>query len=115
MKLNDAQLATVLAALRYYQGHGLGDPTDRPLHIHDIATDGDTISSLNSEGIDELCELLNCEPDYDGTVCPHCGSDQIEGDGVRVESPHAFQEVWCLECEKTWTDVYKLTGFNPTN
>lgn len=58
--LTPAQLATVLAALRYYQEQGLGDPDNRPLHIHEIAADApDVVASLDDAGIDELCEKLN--------------------------------------------------------
>ena len=51
-------MSTILAALRFYQSKGLGDPDNRPLDIHDIATDGDCIS-LDEHGIDDLCEAIN--------------------------------------------------------
>lgn len=61
VQLNHRELSTVLAALRYYQQQGLGDPENRPSEIHDIATDGNTVlSSLDDEDIDRLCERLNC-------------------------------------------------------
>ena len=50
---------TILAALRYYQQRGLGDPAQRPTEIHAIATDGDEDSSLDAAGIDDLCDRLN--------------------------------------------------------
>lgn len=58
--LNDRQLSTVLAALRYWQdcgGAGL-DPEAREL-IEDIATNGGSHEKLSSDEIDELCEELN--------------------------------------------------------
>lgn len=58
-ELSGQDLNTVLAAMRYYQMRGLGDPASRPLDIHEIATNGDTEISLDAEGIDELCERLN--------------------------------------------------------
>jgi len=58
LTLDKSQVNTVLAALRYYQQHGQGDPCNRSLAIHDIAVDGDEIS-LDASGIDELCEYLN--------------------------------------------------------
>lgn len=61
--INETELATILAALRYYQQEGLGDPANRPDEIHDIATsneDVEIMSSLDDEGIDQLCEHLNC-------------------------------------------------------
>lgn len=58
--LDDAEHATVLAALRFYQSHGQGDPANRRDDIHDIATNSDkVVSSLDDEGIDALCERLN--------------------------------------------------------
>jgi hypothetical protein len=58
MTLNNRELATVLAALRYWQREGLMSAG----HEQDIATDGDTFEPLNAEDIDALCERLNCEP-----------------------------------------------------
>lgn len=60
-RLTDEQHATVLAALRYYQQNGLGEPANRPIQIHEIATNADEVISLNDEGIDQLCEQLNIE------------------------------------------------------
>ena len=60
MKLISTQeLATILAALRYYQEKGLGDPANRSADIHEIATDGDEVISLDANDIDDLCERLN--------------------------------------------------------
>lgn len=56
--LNNQQLATILAALRYYQANGQGDPAFRSGDIHDIATDGGEVISLDETGIDQLCEQL---------------------------------------------------------
>ena len=54
-----ADLCTLFAALRYYQQRGLGDPANRPLDIHELATDGeDGVISLNDTGIDALCDKL---------------------------------------------------------
>jgi hypothetical protein len=50
---------TVLAALRFYQQHGQGDPANRSLEIHDIATDNDEQISMDADGIDGLCEAIN--------------------------------------------------------
>ncbi len=64
MTLEPEELATILAALRFYQGQGLGDPENRPTAIHEIATCCDEVVSLDDEGIDALCEKLNTEADY---------------------------------------------------
>ena len=56
--------STVLAALRYYQENGQGDPDNRSDEIHEIATNGgEVMSSLDDDGIDDLCERINCAPD----------------------------------------------------
>lgn len=59
-KLDGQEVATILAALRYYQEQGMGEPSNRSNAIHDIATDGDNQISMDAEGIDALCEQLNC-------------------------------------------------------
>lgn len=68
--LNDQDLATVLAALRFYQESGMGDPDNRSDMIHDIATNGDTVISMDADGIDDLCARLNTStaPDTDATA-----------------------------------------------
>lgn len=57
VKLDQRELATVLAALRFYQRLGLQinreDPED------DIANEGGTIDPLNVTEIDTLCEEIN--------------------------------------------------------
>jgi len=58
--INPAERATILAALRYYQSRGMGDPDNRSDDIHDIATNGGELcASLDDEGIDALCEGLS--------------------------------------------------------
>lgn len=54
-------LATILAALRFYQQSGMGDPDNRSDEIHDIATSGGDDTSMDDEGIDDLCERLNTD------------------------------------------------------
>jgi len=59
VRIDAAEQATILAALRYYQQQGQGDPSNRSDEIHDIATDGDNLISLDDEGIAALCEKVN--------------------------------------------------------
>jgi transposase-like protein len=41
--------------------------------------------------------------------CPYCESDQIEAVGmVDIEALVGTQMVKCLDCDKRWTDVYRL-------
>lgn len=55
--LTSRELATVLAALRYWQREGIHSGG----HEQDIATDGDGLIPLTGSEIDELCERLNVE------------------------------------------------------
>lgn len=57
--LEDAELDTVLAALRTYQEAGYGDPFKRPDRIQDIACPDEDSTSLCDEDIDALCERIN--------------------------------------------------------
>ena len=59
IELTPQEFHTVLAALRYYQGCGMGNPIMRTNDIHEIATNGATETSLDAEGIDVLCERIN--------------------------------------------------------
>lgn len=54
----ERSLATVLAALRYWQR--TGGPDNLRLPEREIVTDGDTLEPLSVSEIDELCETLNC-------------------------------------------------------
>lgn len=58
-EINDQQMATILAALRYYQQNGQGDPMNRSDDIFDISTRGEEVISLDDAGIDDLCMELN--------------------------------------------------------
>ena len=53
---------TILAALRFYQERGQGDPANRSDAIHEIATNSGDAVSLDAAGIDRLCEYINCGP-----------------------------------------------------
>ena len=57
--LTHQEISTVLASLRYYQAQDMGEPDKRSDAIHDIATDGDSTTSLDATGIDDLCEKIN--------------------------------------------------------
>ena len=59
LRVSEQDLATILAALRFYQENGQGDPANRSDRIHDIANNFDEVISLDEAGIDDLCERLN--------------------------------------------------------
>ena len=53
MTFDHRELATVLAALRFWQRQGPGEAE------RDIATDGESLKELSAAEIDTLCERLN--------------------------------------------------------
>ena len=50
---------TILAALRFYQERGQGEPDKRSVSIEDLATNGGQVTALDTEAIDRLCERIN--------------------------------------------------------
>jgi hypothetical protein len=65
IQITSQELATILAALRYYQEENMGEPDYRSDRIHAIATDDDTETSLDADGIDDLCMKLNTSGVHD--------------------------------------------------
>jgi hypothetical protein len=60
-RIERSELNTIIAALRFYQGKGQGDPANRSVEIHELAVGDDDDVSLDASAIDDLCEKLNCE------------------------------------------------------
>ena len=60
VQVNDPELHTILAALRYYQAGDQGDPDNRTPAIDEIATNDGTCTALDTVAINHLCERLNC-------------------------------------------------------
>lgn len=50
---------TILAALRFWQSHGMGDPSNRSDVMHALATNDDQECSYNDQDIDDLCIRIN--------------------------------------------------------
>ena len=48
-----------------------------------------------------------------GVNCPFCGSSEIEGEGFDYEGEHIFQDIYCIDCRKEWTDIFSLTDMEP--
>jgi hypothetical protein len=46
-----------------------------------------------------------------GGCCPACRSGQIEGDSFDYEAAQVWQRLRCLACGASWTDVYRLQGY----
>lgn len=62
MNMPDRTLATILAALRFWQ-HAQANPSpkrfNRSAYMMEIATDGGHFENLSAKEIDKLCEHLN--------------------------------------------------------
>ena len=46
----------------------------------------------------------------DSTRCPFCGSDQLEYQSFDMESNTVYQEIFCVDCENEWQDLYQHVG-----
>lgn len=48
-----------------------------------------------------------------GAVCPHCGSDNIEGyGGADFDGNYCTKSVKCHDCDSEWNDVFELVGYS---
>jgi|APSaa5957512622_1039677.scaffolds.fasta_scaffold549469_1 hypothetical protein len=60
--VDDRQLATILAALRFHQAENLqgdGEVLDQP--TSEIATDGGRLTALGYDEVEILCQMLNID------------------------------------------------------
>ena len=48
-----------------------------------------------------------------GQMCLFCRGESLQGGFIHVEEGRAFQQICCLECERTWQDVYRLVDAKP--
>ena len=44
-----------------------------------------------------------------GTRCPYCDSDQLDGEDMNWDIP-LCQSISCIDCGKSWQDVLTITG-----
>ena len=61
-----------------------------------------------SENRSEPVEPLNSRVTY---RCPHCGSEEITGEGVEVGQDAAEQECSCASCGAVWNLIFHLADF----
>ena len=60
LAVDDRQLATILAALRFHQAENLQGGAGIPDRaIEEIATDGGRLTALDFDEVDGLCQMLN--------------------------------------------------------
>jgi hypothetical protein len=57
LRVSSQELAAILAGLRKLQRTDSDDDTDAE---REIATGGDSFAALDLQGIDKLCERINC-------------------------------------------------------
>ena len=57
LSITSRELATILAALRYWQANDLSAATEAP--EHDVASNSGEFEPLGNDEIDTLCEQLN--------------------------------------------------------
>jgi TusA-related sulfurtransferase len=48
-----------------------------------------------------------------GTKCPYCSSRNIESLDQNSDGNEIWIKIECLDCKKTWVELYKLTGIVP--
>lgn len=91
--LDIRQLATIIAALRYWQrkaGKGSGEPEELM-----IAT-GEGFEPLGDSEIDELVEHLQFDgDDEDDNVCSECGDPTDDGEGYDGLCGNCADKVTC--------------------
>lgn len=51
---------------------------------------------------EQIKKYLECP-----TECPYCGSTNITGDPVEVETEE--RDIQCLDCDKAWKEVWSVT------
>ena len=47
-----------------------------------------------------------------GTCCPACRSNNIETKQSGFDAGCAWLDVTCFNCQSTWTEYYKLEGYD---
>ena len=108
IQVDERELATILAALRYYQRTGVcldGRNGDLivPEPERDVATDGNTLEPLDEAEIDELCESINYEPTL---------PDQMLSALERVSAACGDKYDWAGEVEAVLEAAYQA-GMGP--
>jgi hypothetical protein len=104
--LAEVEIATILAALRFYQESGLGERRKQPTWIREIASNGGTIAPLDKKGIERLCAKLNitgrflvCEEESpDHARCEDCG---LQGDFEEFVPTDGRTHLLCPKCSSS--------------
>jgi hypothetical protein len=68
----------------------------------EIAASGATTFPLSQDAYKAGC----------GSICPNCGSSNVEGDSIDIDAGVATQEDGCLACDASWKSSYQLIGYS---
>ena len=101
LQVDNRELATILAALRYWQANNRQNAKRAP--EYDIASDSGKTQPLGNLEIDELCESINCEP-----ALP----EQLLSVLERVSAACGDKYDWAGEVEAVLEAAYTM-GFGP--
>jgi hypothetical protein len=99
LAVDDRQLATILAALRFHRDENLqGSGKILDHAIQEIATDAGKLTALDFEDVDQLCERLNLGDQVSYSRqwrCPscHCAVDCSYENLAEAGAPY------CAECD----------------
>lgn len=84
LQIDPQAQATIVAALRYYCRSGQGEPSNRSELIHELATAGDKVISLDDQAIRELEDQVR---DCRTKVALIVAKDDDDENYVRVFAP----------------------------
>ena len=100
--LDDRELATVLAALRYWQREGIMSSGME----QDIATNNGTLLALTGSRIDDLCERINAGPErFEEAEPPHEAACKAAG-WMQGGGYIFHEETWAGD----WKNAVSWTG-----
>lgn len=107
--LDDRELATVLAALRFHQDENLQGSDDIPdLAIKEIATNSGSLKPLNFKEIGKLCERINTCQEVHNTS-PPLGLTIVPPPEEKGEAP-LFRLVYVIDVNASDTDKAALAA-----
>ncbi len=46
-------------------------------------------------------------------ACPYCGTTELDINSISFEEDEIWQDIGCIICKKTWTNVYKIVDVLP--
>ncbi|NOS75361.1 MAG: hypothetical protein HOP36_12675 [Methyloglobulus sp.] len=94
----------------------LDDGTEFLGHIEPIFRNDSHVADVFAAFDEEVPTVDKQQKDYvanKGLICPKCGADDIESTGsVEIDGPIGFGNVECSNCKATWTDQYRIVGFD---